>query len=111
MSKSKTFLSDEEILKGWKKAKSIFTLHAQQSSLQVQDQSSSNDAGEQVSLSEALTQAADLVDDMQNHEYTRGVCELIARLYPLDDVCTSLRAQWVEQAIKQTIQGKCPSTH
>lgn len=51
------------------------------------------------SIGFAITQAKELVGDMSNLEYTRGVCELLARLYPIDDVCTEDRAEWVEESL------------
>lgn len=120
----KRILSDEEILKVWKKAESIFNfgLSVEQATFTQKSQkelvagSTLNGTGEQVGLNEALIHATDLVDDMQNEEYTRGICELIARLFPVDDVCTSVRAEWVKQAIvSRTSEGaaqkQCVSTH
>lgn len=55
-----------------------------------------------VMLKSAIMNGADLVDGGHNTEYTRGVCEIIARLFPVSGVCTSERADWVMSAMLET---------
>lgn len=45
-------------------------------------------------MENAMTLAAGLLDDMNNEEYVRGMCELLAMMFPEDDVCTCDRAEW-----------------
>lgn len=55
------------------------------------------------SLHSAIAEAASLLDDMSNEEYIRGMCEMIARLFPLPDVCTDERAEWVEAEVEKLV--------
>lgn len=46
-------------------------------------------------LEEAILEAKDLADDGSNEEYMRGMCELLARCFPVDCVCTDERAEQI----------------
>lgn len=54
---------------------------------------------EQVKLGIAISAARLLADDGSNREYMRGMCELLATCFPMEDVEPEERAQWFEREV------------
>lgn len=57
-----------------------------------------------------VEEAADLFSDIEewgrNPEYLRGMCELIARMFPVRNVPTDERAEEVRHSIRLYIESK-----
>lgn len=54
-------------------------------------------------MDNAIRYAAGLLDDMDNEEYIRGMCELLAVMYPAPDTCTYERAEYIRLLIEQQV--------
>lgn len=55
-------------------------------------------------MHQAIIHAAGLLDDMENEEYIRGMCELIACMFPKPDVCTCDRAEFIKSQIEERVR-------
>ena len=56
-------------------------------------------------MDRAIAQAADLLTDMGNEEYIRGMCELMARMFPSEGADTEERAQWFEAEVEKVLRA------
>ena len=54
-------------------------------------------------MDNAIRYAAGLLDDMDNEEYIRGMCEILAVMYPAPDTCTHDRAEYIQLRIEQQV--------
>ena len=52
-------------------------------------------------LESAINEVADLADDFKNEEYVRGMCELLARCFPVWGMPTDERAEWIENEARR----------
>lgn len=52
----------------------------------------------------ALSHASILVGDCSNKEYARGICEILASLFPIEDMDTEERAEEVFSILDKASQ-------
>lgn len=52
-------------------------------------------------MDQAIIHAVGLLDDMENEEYIRGMCEILACMFPEPDVCTCDRAESIRSQIEE----------
>lgn len=63
------------------------------------------DNAEPCSMDNAIAQAAGLLTDMDNEEYIRGMCELLASMFPAPDTGTEERAEWFTAEVEKKLNA------
>lgn len=52
-------------------------------------------------FNEAIAEATSLAGDGDNSEYMRGMCELLARMFPTYGVCTEERSEEINAIVRE----------
>jgi len=65
---------------------------------------------EPCSMDNAIAQAAGLLTDMDNEEYIRGMCELLASMFPAPDTGTEERAEWFTAEVEKKLNANNAAT-